>query len=45
MYKDKLIDFVLHFMQDIDKDIKELKLIQASRARLVAKEYLIKYSK
>jgi actin related protein 2/3 complex, subunit 4 len=45
MYKDKLIDFVLHFMQDIDKDIKDLKLIQASRARLVAREYLIKYSK
>eukprot|EP01080_Neovahlkampfia_damariscottae_P008760 gene8760-708_t len=45
MYKDKLIDFVLHFMQDIDKDIKELKLIQASRARLVAKEYLSKFGK
>lgn len=45
MYKDKLIQFVLDFMSDVDKDIKDLKLVQTARARLVAKEYLAKFQK
>eukprot|EP01027_Heterolobosea_sp_BB2_P009289 GEZU01013710.1.p1 GENE.GEZU01013710.1~~GEZU01013710.1.p1 ORF type:complete len:189 (-),score=73.79 GEZU01013710.1:350-859(-) len=40
MYKHKLIDFVIEFMTDIDKEIKEMKLQQTARARVVAKEFL-----
>lgn len=45
MYKDKLIQFILDFMSEIDKDIKDMKLVQTSRARLVAKEFLGKFMK
>ncbi|OAE29965.1 hypothetical protein AXG93_669s1140 [Marchantia polymorpha subsp. ruderalis] len=40
MYKHKLIDFVVAFMEDIDKEISELKLSVNTRGRLVATEYL-----
>lgn len=45
MYKDKLIQFILDFMNDVDKDIKEMKSVQNARARLVAKEFLGKFMK
>jgi len=38
--KHKLVDFIIQFMQDIDKEISELKLAVNARARIVATEYL-----
>jgi len=40
MYKHKLIDFIIQFMEDIDKEISELKINVNGRARTVAQEYL-----
>jgi hypothetical protein len=33
MYRHKLIDFVIHFMEEIDKEISEMKLCVNSRCR------------
>ena len=40
MYKHKLVDFVIQFMEDIDKEISEMKLAVNARARIVAEEFL-----
>ncbi|KAJ8634273.1 hypothetical protein MRB53_027609 [Persea americana] len=40
MQKHKLIDFIVQFMEDIDKEIGELKLSVNTRGRLVATEFL-----
>lgn len=40
MQKNKLIDFIVQFMEDIDKEISELKLSMSTRGRLVATEFL-----
>ncbi|KAK9068722.1 hypothetical protein SSX86_012837 [Deinandra increscens subsp. villosa] len=40
MQKHKLIDFIVQFMEDIDKEISELKLSMNTRGRLVATEFL-----
>jgi len=40
LFKHKLIDFIITFMQDIDKDIKDIKLQTNARARAVVKKYL-----
>jgi len=40
MYKHKLVDFIIQFMEDIDKEISEMKLAVNQRARIVAQEYL-----
>ena len=40
MYKDKLVDFVVQFMEEIDKEISEMKLSVNARARIVAQEFL-----
>ena len=40
MYRHKLIDFVIHFMEEIDKEISEMKLCVNSRARICAEEFL-----
>ncbi|KAI4454720.1 arp2/3 complex 20 kd subunit [Holotrichia oblita] len=39
MYKHKLVDFVIHFMEEIDKEISEMKLAVNARARIVAEEF------
>lgn len=44
MYKHKLIDFVVRFMEDIDKEISELKLSVNTRGRLVATEFLRQFA-
>uniref|UniRef100_A0A8C8FFH8 Actin-related protein 2/3 complex subunit 4 n=1 Tax=Oncorhynchus tshawytscha TaxID=74940 RepID=A0A8C8FFH8_ONCTS len=40
MYKHKLVDFVITFMEEIDKEISEMKLSVNARARIVAEEFL-----
>ncbi|KAM6060041.1 tubulin tyrosine ligase 3-like [Theristicus caerulescens] len=44
MYKHKLVDFVIHFMEEIDKEISEMKLSVNARARIVAEEFLKNWS-
>jgi actin related protein 2/3 complex subunit 4 len=34
MFKQKLIDFIIQFMEDIDKEISEMKLSVNARARI-----------
>ena len=43
MYKHKLVDFVVQFMEDIDKEISSMKLATNARARIVANEFLSKF--
>jgi len=40
MYKHKLVDFIIQFMEEVDKEISEMKLSLNARARTVAKAYL-----
>lgn len=40
MYKHKLVDFVIHFMEEIDKEISDMKLALNARARICAEEFL-----
>jgi len=40
MYKHKLVDFVIQFMEEVDKEISEMKLSLNARARIVAESYL-----
>ncbi|GMM55056.1 Arc19 protein [Maudiozyma humilis] len=36
----KLVDFIIEFMEEVDKEISEMKLFLNARARFVANEYL-----
>ena len=40
LYKHKLIDFVVQFMEEIDKEISGMKIALNARARTVAAEYM-----
>jgi len=40
MFKHKVVDFIIQFMQDIDAEISDMKLSVSTRARLVTTEYL-----
>jgi len=40
MFKHKVVDFIVQFMQDIDAEISDMKLSVSTRARLVTAEYL-----
>ncbi|KAG1656847.1 Actin-related protein 2/3 complex subunit 4 [Nymphon striatum] len=40
MYKHKLVDFIINFMEEIDKEISEMKLSLNARARICAEEFL-----
>lgn len=40
MFKHKLVDFVINFMEEIDKEISEMKLAVNARARICAEEFL-----
>jgi hypothetical protein len=44
MYKHKLIDFIITFLEDIDKEISDMRLSVNARARTVAQEYLKSFS-
>ncbi|KAJ3377291.1 Arp complex subunit [Lobulomyces angularis] len=43
MFKHKLVDFILQFMEDVDKEISEMKLSINARARIVAESYLLQF--
>ncbi|KAL7418565.1 Arp complex subunit [Cryptotrichosporon argae] len=40
MLTHKLVDFIIQFMEDVDKEISEMKLSLNARARIVAESYL-----
>jgi hypothetical protein len=40
MFKHKLVDFIIQFMEDVDAEISAMKLAVNARARIVAQEYL-----
>jgi len=40
MYKHKLVDFIIQFMEDVDKEISEIRLAVNARARITAVEFL-----
>eukprot|EP00004_Rigifila_ramosa_P007239 TRINITY_DN18178_c0_g1_i1.p1 TRINITY_DN18178_c0_g1~~TRINITY_DN18178_c0_g1_i1.p1 ORF type:complete len:187 (+),score=51.78 TRINITY_DN18178_c0_g1_i1:41-562(+) len=40
MFKHKLVDFVIQFMEDVDKEISEMKISVNSRGRTIATEFL-----
>eukprot|EP01119_Soliformovum_irregulare_P007120 TRINITY_DN19520_c0_g1_i1.p1 TRINITY_DN19520_c0_g1~~TRINITY_DN19520_c0_g1_i1.p1 ORF type:complete len:170 (-),score=47.73 TRINITY_DN19520_c0_g1_i1:129-638(-) len=40
MFKHKLVDFILDFMEEVDKEINEMKLSVNARARITAVEFL-----
>ncbi|KAI8977075.1 hypothetical protein BDF20DRAFT_913450 [Mycotypha africana] len=44
MYKHKLVDFIVHFMEEVDKEISEMKLSVNTRARTVAESYLVQFA-
>ncbi|RWS29858.1 actin-related protein 2/3 complex subunit 4-like protein [Leptotrombidium deliense] len=43
MIRSKLIDFLINFMEEVDKEINEMKLAISSRARITAEEFLKKF--
>lgn len=44
MYKHKLVDFLIHFMQEIDKEISDMKLSLNARGRISAEEFLKRFN-
>jgi len=44
MWKHKLIDFIVEFMDEIDKEISAMKIAVNARARIVASEYLKQFA-
>lgn len=44
MYKHKIVDFVIYFMEEIDREISEMKLSMNARARICAEEFLKRVS-
>jgi actin related protein 2/3 complex, subunit 4 len=40
MDKHKVVDFIIMFMEEVDKEISEMKLSLNARARIVAETYL-----
>jgi len=40
LYKRKLVDFIIQFMEDIDKEISEMKLSVNARARIAGQTFL-----
>lgn len=44
LFKHKLVDLIIHFMEEVDKEISEMKLSINARARIVAESYLLQFS-
>ncbi|KAI8051682.1 actin-like protein ARPC3 [Syncephalis plumigaleata] len=43
MFKHKLVDFIIQFMEEVDKEISEMKLSLNVRARTVAESFLLQF--
>lgn len=43
MYKHKIVDFIITFMEEIDKEINDIKLAMNARARISAEEFLKRF--
>jgi len=43
MWKHKLVDFIVQFMEDVDKEISSMKIALNARARLVASEMMRRF--
>lgn len=44
MWKHKLVDFVIQFMEDIDKEISDMKISINARGRIVATEFMRQFT-
>ncbi|EKM59985.1 uncharacterized protein PHACADRAFT_250816 [Phanerochaete carnosa HHB-10118-sp] len=44
MLKHKIVDFIIQFMEEVDKEISEMKLSLNARARVVAESYLLAFN-
>ncbi len=44
MYKHKLVDFIIQFMEEISAEITAMRLAVNERARIVATEYLKEFA-
>merc|ERR1711892_1531039 len=44
MYEHKLVDFIIQFMEEVDKEVSDLKLAVNARARICAAEFLKSFS-
>lgn len=44
LWKHKLVDFVIQFMEEIDREISEMKIAMNTRARIVAHEYISQFA-
>eukprot|EP00899_Mesostigma_viride_P015266 jgi/Mesvir1/23740/Mv18679-RA.1 len=44
MYRRKLVDFIVTFLEDVDKEISEMKISVNSRGRAVAAEFMKQFS-
>jgi len=42
--KVKLIDFIIHFMRDVDSEVSQMKSAVNARARITAQEYLTQFT-
>ena len=40
MWKHKLVDFIIHFMEEVDREINDMKISVNNRARIIALEYM-----
>jgi len=43
MWKHKLIDFIIHFMEEVDKEISGMKIAVNARARIVASSFMKRF--
>ena len=44
MYKARVVDFLVQFLQDVDKEISEQKLSVSARARVTSEEFLKQFA-
>lgn len=44
MWKHKLVDFIIQFMEDIDKEISDMKISINARGRIVATEFMRQFT-
>lgn len=43
LWKHKLIDFIIQFMEDIDKEISGMKIAINARGRIIAQQFMLQF--